>query len=248
VRDFIRRVGRFVKGLARDKSIPRWAKALLAFAASPEQSLRCSSVVTRNRRLTRRGLALEYATLGWNVVGVVVLAFAAIAARSVAIAGFGLDSLVEIGASIVVMWELTGAGGPERQRRGLRLIGEAFFALALYIAIQGAYVLASGARPHPSRLGIAWTAVTCAVMFGLAYGKVVTGRALGNPVLRTEGRVTLVDAFLAGAVLVGLVLNAALGWWWADPLAGFVIVFYGVREGLTAWRNKTGVSSQAKPR
>ncbi|MGA7913427.1 MAG: cation transporter [Candidatus Dormiibacterota bacterium] len=187
------------------------------------------------RRLLRRGITLEGFTLGWNVVGVVILAFAALGAHSVALAGFGLDSLVEIGASTVVLWELTGTGGFDRQRRALRLIGAAFFALAVYIAAQGAYILATGARPAPSSLGIAWTAVTCAVMLALAYGKGVTGRALGNPVLTTEGRVTLVDAYLAGAVLIGLVLNAALGWWWADPVAGFVIVFYGIREGRAAW-------------
>jgi divalent metal cation (Fe/Co/Zn/Cd) transporter len=73
-------------------------------------------------------------------------------------------------------------------------------------------------------------------MLALAYGKALTGRGLGNPVLTTEGRVTLVDAYLAGAVLIGLVLNAAFGWWWADPVAGFVIVFYGIREGRAAWR------------
>ena len=186
-------------------------------------------------RLLRRGLALECITLGWNVVGVVILGFAALAAHSVALAGFGLDSLVEIGASIVVVWELTGSGGSDRRRRALRLIGAAFFALALYIAAQGAYVLAAGARPAHSPLGIAWTSVTCAVMLALAYGKELTGRALGNLVLTTEGRVTLVDAYLAGAVLFGLVLNAMLGWWWADPVAGFVLVFYGVREGRSAW-------------
>jgi divalent metal cation (Fe/Co/Zn/Cd) transporter len=194
------------------------------------------SVGARNQRLLRRGLALEYVTLCWNVVGVGILAYAAIAARSVALAGFGLDSLVEIGASLVVIWELTGAGGPERERRALRLIGAAFFALAIYIAVQAGYVLATGARPEHSPLGIAWTAVTSVVMLGLAYGKAITGRALGNPVLSTEGRVTLIDAFLAGAVLIGLLLNTTLGWWWADPLAGFVIVFYGLREGLGAWR------------
>jgi divalent metal cation (Fe/Co/Zn/Cd) transporter len=195
-------------------------------------------MAVRDQRLLRRGLALEYITLGWNVVGVVILAFAAVTARSVALAGFGLDSLVEIGASLVVVWELTGAGGPERERRALRLIGAAFFGLATYIAVQAVYVLAIGARPEHSPVGIAWTAVTCVVMLGLAYGKAITGRALGNPVLSTEGRVTLIDAFLAGAVLVGLLLNAALGWWWADPVAGFVIVFYGFREGLAAWRGK----------
>lgn len=96
-------------------------------------------------------------------------------------------------------------------------------------------MLVTQSHPRSSPLGIGWTAVTCAVMLGLAGGKAATGRALGNPVLQTEGRVTLIDAYLAGAVLVGLVLNAAVGWWWADPLAGAVIVFYGVREGRAAW-------------
>ena len=148
--------------------------------------------------LLRRGRVLEGITLGWNVAGIVVLGVAAVAARSVALAGFGLDSLIEIGASTVVLWELAGSG--------------------------------AGYRPGHSLLGIAWTAVTTAVMFTLAAGKRRTGRALGNPVLMTEGRVTLVDGVLAVAVLAGLVLNAAAGWWWADPLAAIVIVFYALRE------------------
>jgi divalent metal cation (Fe/Co/Zn/Cd) transporter len=179
--------------------------------------------------LLRRGFALEYATLAWNVAGIVVLAVAAISARSVALAGFALDSLIEIGASAVVIWALSGTG-EERQRRGLRLIGYAFTFLALYLLVQSTVVLASGYRPHHSVPGIIWTAVTATVMFALAAGKAYTGRALGNPVLRTEGRVTLIDGILATAVLLGLVLNAGLGWWWADPAAGYVLVFYAARE------------------
>lgn len=189
----------------------------------------------RGAALLRRGLRLEYATLGWNVVGVAVVAAAAVAARSVALAGFGLDSLIEIGASLVVVWQLTGAGRG-RERRALRLIGGAFLALALYVLAQAAYVLAAGARPRHSPGGIAWLAATLVAMLLLAWGKRATGKALGNPVLLTEGRVTLVDAYLAGAVLLGLVLNALAGWWWADPLAGLVIVYYGVAEGLAALR------------
>jgi divalent metal cation (Fe/Co/Zn/Cd) transporter len=180
-------------------------------------------------RLLRRGFALEYATLGWNVIGVVVLAVTAIAARSVALAGFGLDSLIEIGASAVVVWELSGTG-EARQRRALRLIGYAFIALALYLLIQSIWVLSVGHRAAHSPAGIAWTAITALVMFALAYGKARTGTALGNPVLRTEGRVTLIDGILAAAVLTGLVLNATLGWWQADPVAGYVLVYYAVRE------------------
>jgi divalent metal cation (Fe/Co/Zn/Cd) transporter len=187
----------------------------------------------RHAQLLRVGKGLEVVTLGWNAVGIVVLGFAAIRARSVALAAFGLDSLIEIGASTVVLWELSGTGA-DRERRALRLIGAAFVLLAVYVGLQSTYVLIAGRHPGHSPLGIAWTAATAVVMFTLAAGKARVGAQLDNPVLRTEGRVTLVDAILATAVLSGLVLNAAAGWWWADPLAGYVIVFYGVREARAA--------------
>jgi divalent metal cation (Fe/Co/Zn/Cd) transporter len=179
--------------------------------------------------LLRRGFALEYATLGWNVVGILVLAYAAASARSVALAGFGLDSLIEIGASTVVIWELSGTG-EDRRRRALRLIGVSFALLALYLLVQSTWVLATGFRPRHSALGIGWTASTAVAMFALARGKTRTGAALGNPVLATEGRVTLIDGLLAAAVLLGLVLNTTAGWWWADPAAGYVLVYYAARE------------------
>ena len=168
------------------------------------------------------------------MLGVIILAVAAWSAKSVALAGFGLDSFVEILASIVVVWELQNINA-KRQRRALKLIGVLFVILATYIAAQSVVVvLATRYHPQHSGLGIIWTAMTCAVMLALAYGKSHTGRALNNPVLQTEGRVTLVDAYLAAAVLIGLTLNAAFGWWWADPLAGLVIVFYGLKEGMGA--------------
>ncbi|MEV7393717.1 MULTISPECIES: cation transporter [unclassified Streptomyces] len=181
------------------------------------------------RTLVRRGFALEYATLGWNVIGIVVLAVAAISARSVALAGFGLDSLIEIGASTVVIWELSGSG-EDRRRRALKLIGVGFGLLAAYLLVQSTWVLATGFRPRHSPLGIGWTAVTAAVMFALARGKARTGAALDNPVLRTEGRVTLIDGLLAAAVLLGLLLNSLAGLWWADPAAGYVLIYYALRE------------------
>jgi divalent metal cation (Fe/Co/Zn/Cd) transporter len=179
--------------------------------------------------LLRRGFVLEYVTLGWNVIGMVVLAVAAVSARSVALAGFGLDSLIEIGASTVVIWELSGTG-EERRRRALKLIGVGFALLAVYLLVQSTGALATGLRPHHSPLGIGWTAVTAAVMFTLAAGKARTGTALDNPVLRTEGRVTLIDGLLAAAVLLGLLLNSLAGLWWADPAAGYVLVYYALRE------------------
>jgi len=135
----------------------------------------------------------------------------------------------------VVLLELADVAH-DRQRRAVRLIGTAFVALTVYLAVQSTVVLAAGYHPHHSLLGIAWTAATAIVMLVLAAGKAGTGAALDNVVLRTEGRVTMVDGILATAVLIGLVLNASLGWWWADPAAGYLLVFYGAREahaGLT---------------
>ena len=190
--------------------------------------------------LRRRGLRLEYVTLGWNVVGSVLVLVAAAAARSVALAGFGLDSLIEILASVVVVWQLQDMAAPDRERRALRVIGVAFLLLAVYIAAQSAYVFASGGHPHRSVLGIVWLALTAVAMFALAAGKRATGRALGNRLLQTEARVTTIDGLLATAVLVGLILNAVLGWWWADPATAFAIVYYGLREGRHALHEPVG--------
>ena len=143
-------------------------------------------------------------TLGWNVVGVIILTFASIAARSVALAGFGLDSVIEIGASTVVLWELAEVA-QARQHRAMQMIGSAFVALCVYLAVQSTIVLVVGFRPHHSPVGIAWTAVTALVMFALATGKARVGAALNNPVLKVE-------------------------LWWADPVVGYVILYYAIRE------------------
>ena len=190
---------------------------------------------TGHSEALRRGIRLEWVTLAWNVVGVVVLAILAITASSVALAGFGLDSFIEIAASIVVLWELSGTG-VDRQRRALRLIGIAFVLLAVYLTAQSAVALVTGHHASHSLVGILWTAATAVVMFLLAAGKARVGRRLANPVLITEGRVTFVDGLLAVAVLLGLVLNLAFGWWWADPVAGLVIVYYAMREAVQIFR------------
>ncbi len=188
-------------------------------------------------QLLRRGLTLEWMTLGWNVVGTIVGLAAAVSAGSVALSGFGLDSLVEILASAVVIWQLEGEQNSRRETRAMRIIGSAFFALALYVFAQATWTLATGTHAGTSPVGIVWLALTFVVMVGLAAGKRVTGLALGNDVLVTEARVATIDAALAASVLLGLVLNAAFGWWWADPFAGLVIVFYGFKEGREAWRH-----------
>ncbi|MHB8827512.1 MAG: cation transporter [Acidimicrobiales bacterium] len=189
----------------------------------------------------RQGLALEYLTLAWNVVGVVYLAFAAFAAHSVALAGFGFDTLVEIGASTVVVWELRNVHG-ERQRDAMRLIGIAFIVLSVYLVLLTALALARHVHPHHSPAGIVWTSLTAVAMFVLAWGKSRTGRALNNQVLITEAKVTFVDGMLSVAVLIGLAANALLGWWWADPAAGLIIVYYSVRESREAFAHYRAAS------
>lgn len=189
--------------------------------------------------LLRRGLWLEYATLGWNVIGVVVLAIAAIAAGSLALAAFGVDSLIEIVASAVVVWQLKGEDGSDRERRALHFIAVAFVLLAIYIAIQATVSITSQAHPRHSPLGIVWLGVTVVAMFALAAGKRETGLRLQNPVLQTEARVTVIDGALAAAILLAIVLNATAGWWWADPLSALIILIYGLREARHAWTEAT---------
>ncbi|MEP6478803.1 MAG: cation transporter [Rhodoglobus sp.] len=186
---------------------------------------------TRETRLRRRGIGLEWATLGWNVVGVALLAVFATQASSVALVGFGLDSLIEIGASAVVIWELSETG-EHRRAVALRLIGIAFVALAVYLVAQSVFALFARHHASPSPGGLIWTSVTAVVMFALSAAKTRTGRQLGNPVLVAEGRVTFVDGLVAVTVLVGLLLSTSLGWWWADPAAGILIAGYAARE---AW-------------
>lgn len=179
-----------------------------------------------------RGQRLEYATLAWNIVGVAVLAWSALAARSVALAGFGLDSVIEIGASTVVIWELRGED-ERRSHNALRMIGVAFVMMAVYLMAQGVVVLVDGYHAGHSVVGVVWTALTALVMLFLSRAKTRTGRALGNPVLVSEGRVTLVDSVLAASVFFGVGLSLALRWWWADPVAGFVLVYFALRECRT---------------
>ena len=196
------------------------------------------------RLLLGRALWLEYMTLAWNVVSAVAVTLAALAAHSVALAGFGLDSIIEILASLTVVWQLKGIS-QRREQRALRIIGLALFAVAIYIAAQSVHVLMAGARPAASLLGIIWLSLTVAAMLLLAFAKRLIGRQLSNPVLLSEANVTLIDAYLAMAILVGIVLNATAGLWWADPISALVIVYYGVREGIRVTKRAAGDMSEA---
>ncbi len=185
------------------------------------------------KKLTHMGLWLEYTTLVWNIIGCWIVLISAFAAKSVALAGFGIDSLIEIFASIIVVWQLKSIN-KDKEEFAERIIGIAFLLLALYIGIQSLVVLYTKFHPHNSISGIIWLVLTAISMFALAYGKGKIGKMLNNPVLKKESKVTVIDGLLAVAVLLGISLNALLGWWWADPLAGLFIVYYGLKEGMQA--------------
>jgi divalent metal cation (Fe/Co/Zn/Cd) transporter len=189
----------------------------------------------RTHRLIRRGYLLEYLTLVWNVVGFFVVIWSGIQANSIALVGFALDSVIEIGSSVVVLWQFADLANKKREILSLRLIGTAFFVLATYLGLESIRSLLEQNRPETSVIGIIWLTGTFISMSLLAWGKAVTGEQLDNPVLKSEARVTFVDAFLAASVLLGLLLTAWLGWWWADAIAALVIVFYAFKEGWHAW-------------
>jgi divalent metal cation (Fe/Co/Zn/Cd) transporter len=183
------------------------------------------------------GFWLEYASMAWMTVEAAVAVTAGIFASSVALVGFGLDSLIEFCAAAIVVWQLRG-GGEERETRAVKLIGMTFFALAAYLAVEGIRDLASRSRPEQSVPGLAVTAAALVVMPLLALAKHRTGQALGNRTLMTDAAESAFCAFTSGAALLGLGLNTGLGWWWADPAAALVIAGLAVKEGLEAWEEE----------
>jgi len=198
-------------------------------------------------QLLRRGELLEVATVAWNVVEGIVAVAAGVLASSVALVGFGIDSFVETASGAVVGWrlhaELNSRADEERaealERRAGRIAGALLLGLAAYITIDaGRRLLGYGAEARESVLGIVLTAISLVVMPLLGWAKLRTASALGSGALRTDAYETITCAWLSLTTLTGLVLNAALGWWWADPLAALVIVPLVVREGIEGWRGE----------
>jgi divalent metal cation (Fe/Co/Zn/Cd) transporter len=188
----------------------------------------------RMAQLRRRGFWLEYASMAWMVVEACVGITAGVIASSIALVGFGLDSVIELFSAAIVIWQLRG-GGEEREARAVRLIGVTFFALAAYLVAESVHDLVSQARPERSVAGLAVTVAALLVMPGLAIAKHRTGQSLGNRTLVADSAETAFCAFTSAAALLGLGLNARLGWWWADPAAAIVIAALAVREGIEAW-------------
>ena len=186
-------------------------------------------------RLRRRGFWLEYASMAWMTVEAVVAITSGFVASSIALIGFGLDSVIEFFAAAVVVWQLRGAVSEERETRALRLIGVTFFALAAYLAVESISDLVSQTRPEQSPPGIVVTAAALVVMPLLAVAKRRTGQILDNRTLIADAAESAFCALTSAAALLGLGLNAWLGWWWADPAAALVIAALAVREGIEAW-------------
>jgi divalent metal cation (Fe/Co/Zn/Cd) transporter len=185
-------------------------------------------------RLTRRGFWLECASMAWMTVEAAVAIAAGVIAASIALVGFGLDSVIEFFAAAVVVWQLR-VESEDRETRAVRLIGVTFFALAAYLAVESISDLISQARPGQSPAGIAVTSAALLVMPSLAVAKHRTGLALGNRTLIADAAESGFCAFTSAAALLALGLNAWLGWWWADPAAALVIAALAAKEGLEAW-------------
>ena len=184
----------------------------------------------------RAAVRLEHATIAWNTVEVFVTIGLGIAAGSLALIAFGLDSIVEIFASGVVLWNLRGEQDERRTRQSLRLVAGAFFTLAAVLLAGGVRNIVSSHHPDDSPAGIAYVAITAGVMFGLAGAKRQVSREIGNHPLAHEARVTFLDGLLATGIMLALVVNTAFGWWWADPAAALVVALAGIVEGFGTLR------------
>lgn len=195
-------------------------------------------VSDRTRQLRRRAQLLAAASVSYNVVEAVVAVSAGVVAGSVALVGFGLDSVVEVSSGLVILWQFRHAMPQSRERLALRLIAVSFLALAAYVGVESIRSLLGDAEPDSSPVGIGLAVVSLAVMPFLSFAQRRTGRGLGSNAVVADGTQTLLCAYLSGVLLLGLVLNATLGWSWADPLAGLVIAAVALKEGLAAWRGE----------
>jgi divalent metal cation (Fe/Co/Zn/Cd) transporter len=187
-------------------------------------------------RLGRRAQLLAGASVAYNVVEGVVAVAAGAVAGSVALVGFGLDSVVEVSSGLVILWQFRHRLPESRERQALQLIGVSFLALAAYVSVESLRALAGGTEPDSSPIGIGLATASLVVMPLLSWAQRRTGRALESGSVVADSKQTLLCTYLSAVLLAGLVLNSTLGWSWADPLAGLVIAAVAGREGLQAWR------------
>jgi divalent metal cation (Fe/Co/Zn/Cd) transporter len=193
----------------------------------------------RQTQLVRRVRWLVAATISYNAIEAIVAITAGVAASSTALIGFGLDSVIEVSSAIAVAWQFAArdhATREARERQALRVIAISFFALATYVTIDATRALLGATKPDESLPGIMIAAVSVVIMPVLSLTQRRTGRQLGSASAVADSKQTLICTYLSAVLLVGLVLNATLGWTWADPAVALIIAALAVKEGRDAWR------------
>lgn len=183
-------------------------------------------------------MLLAAASVAYNTVEAIVAIYAGAQASSVALIGFGLDSVVEASSGLIILWQFSHVLPESRERQALRYIGASFYALAAYVLVESLRTLMNRDAPEQSTLGIGIAALSLVIMPWLSAAQRRTGRELGSSAVVADSQQTLLCTYLSAVLLLGLVLNAQLGWWWADPVAGLVIAAVAVREGREAWRGE----------
>jgi len=193
--------------------------------------------------IVSRGIRLEYITVGWNVVEGAVAVLAGLLAGSVALVGFGVDSAIESSSGAVLLWRLraeqTGKNIERAEQTALKLVGASLLLLAAYVTFDAIKTLVTREQPQRSILGIVLSVLSLIVMPLLARAKRRTAAELNSAALHADSRQTSICAYLSAILLGGLLLNAALGWWWADPVAALAMVPIIVQEGREALKGET---------
>ncbi|MFB8189501.1 cation transporter [Microbacterium sp. NPDC055988] len=199
--------------------------------------------LTRRETLHRRIRLIVGITIAYNLIEAVIAIAAGSVASSAALIGFGLDSTIEVLSAGVVAWQFTRRDPERWEKPALRVIAVAFFTLAAYVTATSVAALVTAERPEHSTVGIVLTAVSVAVMPFLSFAERRAGRELGSATAVADSKQTLICTYLSAAVLIGLVANSLLGWWWADAVAGLVIAAFAVREGVEAWKGDACATS-----
>jgi divalent metal cation (Fe/Co/Zn/Cd) transporter len=189
-------------------------------------------------QLGRRAQLLAAASATYNVIEAVIAITAGVVAGSVALVGFGLDSVVEVSSGLIILWQFRHRLPESRERQALRLMSFSFFALAAYVAFESVRALLGDHDPDDSPVGIGLAIASLAVMPFLSWAQRRTGKALGSNAVVADSTQTLLCTYLSAVLLLGLVLNSTLGWSWADPIAGLIIAAVAVKEGREAWRGE----------
>lgn len=190
----------------------------------------------RRTRLHRRVRLIVAFTIAYNVIEGVIAVWAGVVASSAALIGFGLDSAVEVLSAAAIAWQFTRKNPERWEKVTVRAVGLAFFLLAAYVTIDAVLSLIGQEGPAHSPFGLGITALSLIVMPLLAWFEMRTGRELDSKSVMADAKQLILCVYLSGTVFLGLILNAVLGWWWADSAAALVVAFLAVREGIEAWR------------